>query len=442
MSDAASIAYNESITVVLRGKLDRAALRRAVRQLVGRCDALRMVIGESGDHQSVAAREIDVACSELRGTDVAEQAAGRVAALGAEPFDLSTGPLVRFQLLDLGDDLNWLVVVAHHVVVDGQSLVTMLRELGPLYETVANNAETDGSVATGYADYLDMMQRPIPPEERAANEAYGLDKLAGTLPRLDLPGSRPRPAVQTHNGARLRRDLGADLAERAAVIATQHGCTKFAVLLAGFRALLYALVKSDDAVIGISASGQTMAGWSNLVGCCVSVLPLRLATDHGDTFRNLLALARDNVVGALEHHRVSLADLVTKLGIPRDPSRAPLIDIHFNYDKVETGISFGALDVAVQTNHFGFVRRDLTWNPIETGDGLSLICDFNTDLFDMSVVGEWMADYTRLLDIATRQPDLTLAGLAEALTAAKAGSLKIVSGSRLQQTRRKTVGSS
>jgi non-ribosomal peptide synthetase component F len=229
------------------------------------------------------------------------------------------------------------------------------------------------------------------------------------------------------------------LAERAAVIATQYGCTKFAVLLAGFRALLYALVQSDDAVIGISASGQTMAGCSNLVGCCVSVLPLRLAIDRGDTFRKLLALARDNVLGALEHHRVSLADLVTKLGTPRDPSRAPLIDIHFNYDKVETGISFGALDVAVQTNHFGFVRRDLTWNPTETGDGLSLICDFNTDLFETSVVSEWMADYARLLDIATRQPDLTVAGLAEALAAAKAGSLKIVSGARLQQARRKTV---
>jgi non-ribosomal peptide synthetase component F len=316
----------------------------------------------------------------------------------------------------------------------------MARELGALYVAVANNAETHGSVAAGYADYLDMVQYRVPPEARAADETYWLEKLAGTLPRLDLPSARPRPAVQTYNGARLRRDLEADLAERAAAITAQYGCTKFGVLLAGFRALLYALVKSDDALIGISAAGQATAGSSDLVGCCVNVLPLRFAVDPGDTFRDLLAASRDNVLGALEHHQVSLVDLAAKLGIPRDPSRAPLIDIHFNFDKVESGISFGALDVALQTNHFGFVRRDLTWNPVETGDGLSLVCDFNTDLFDAPTVSEWMADYGRLLDIATRQPDLTLAGLAEALTAAKAGSLKIVSGSRLQQARRKTVG--
>ncbi|MGH6824035.1 MAG: aminotransferase class III-fold pyridoxal phosphate-dependent enzyme, partial [Methylocella sp.] len=136
LGDAASCAFNESVTLDLRGNLDTNALRKAARDLVQRHEALRIRFAPSGDGFTVppaaplaftiAARGED----EPRNTSLADV----IESEAATPFDLVNGPLIRFTLVpDHGQDRHKLVMTAHHIVCDGWSMNILLEELGALY---------------------------------------------------------------------------------------------------------------------------------------------------------------------------------------------------------------------------------------------------------------------------------------------------------------------
>ncbi len=438
--DAASAAYHESIAIVLQGPLDRRALDAAVQHLAARHDALRMRIDAAGHHQTPDAQVSEPVFADLSGDGAEARADAWAEAAAAAPFDLVSGPPVRFALLRLAPDTHRLVVTAHHIVVDGQSLATMARELGLLYSALSRGEAPDLPPAPQFAAYLARNAQPEALRAQAEDQAYWLDALAKPVPRTELPLDRPRGAVQSFRGARLRRPMSGELSARLAQAAAQQGCTLFMLLLAGLHTLLHVLTRASDNIVGISAAGQNAQGCAELVGYCVQVLPLRLQTAPDDSFKDVLHKLRPALLDAQAHQQVSLARLVGALGVARDPARAALIDVHFNYDKWENDAAFFGLAAELRTHFSGFVRRDLTWNPVENADGLAVVCDYASELFDAATVEGWMADYEWILDMATRQPDLSLSAVAQGLSAAKAGALKLVSGERLKSARRKPAG--
>jgi NRPS condensation-like uncharacterized protein len=145
----ASLAYNESVSLHLRGELDVAALRQAVRQLPVRHDALRATFDADGltvrAPEPGGAPELDV---PLR--DLAELApAARDAAFAAiteravtEPFDLERGPLVRAELVRLAVDHHVLVFTGHHIVLDGWSYWVLVKDLAALYAIATRRCPT------------------------------------------------------------------------------------------------------------------------------------------------------------------------------------------------------------------------------------------------------------------------------------------------------------
>ncbi|TRV71682.1 amino acid adenylation domain-containing protein, partial [Streptomyces sp. 130] len=63
-------------------------------------------------------------------------------------FDLAAGPLIRFALLDLGAGSAELVVVAHHLVVDGVSWRVLLEDLEVAYGQVVSGVPVDLGVGS------------------------------------------------------------------------------------------------------------------------------------------------------------------------------------------------------------------------------------------------------------------------------------------------------
>src|SRR6185436_15256153 len=99
MGESASSAYNESITLYMRGQLDLPALERALQQLVDRHESLRVTFSPEGDRQWVAPQVafalpyVDFSSLDpaQREAEVAEWIAREV----QETFDLVKGPLFR-----------------------------------------------------------------------------------------------------------------------------------------------------------------------------------------------------------------------------------------------------------------------------------------------------------------------------------------------------------
>src|SRR5262249_30093941 len=130
----ASLAYNESVSISLRGELDVAALRRALRELPRRHDALRSTFTADGLHLRVPeqAPELDIPMHDLSGRPADEREAQQEAIRERhvmQPFDLEKGPLFRADLVRMAADCHVLILTGHHIVLDGWSYWVIVKDL-------------------------------------------------------------------------------------------------------------------------------------------------------------------------------------------------------------------------------------------------------------------------------------------------------------------------
>lgn len=138
--DPQSTAFNRPIAVRLGGRLDPGCLAKSINAIVERHEALRTVFLERDGQplQCVLSSEpIPLQLQDLTGlgAEAREQTVLNIAAEAAQQtFDLSLGPMVRAALLRLGECEHVLLLLMHHIVIDGWSEGVLLNELAVLYE--------------------------------------------------------------------------------------------------------------------------------------------------------------------------------------------------------------------------------------------------------------------------------------------------------------------
>ncbi|WP_457021361.1 amino acid adenylation domain-containing protein [Luteimonas sp. A611] len=413
LGEDGSLAYNESVSLHLRGELDTARLQQALQQVVGAHEALRASFGPDGETFCV----LEPAPVLLRLTDLsaldadarAAQLEQRRRASVETPFVLEKGRLFRAELLQLGPREHVLLMHAHHIVCDGWSWWVIVRELGAAY----GGTGAQGAAVQGFADYaLAEALHPAGPQYRD-DERYWLSRFANGAPVLELPTDRPRPARRSF--ASLREDHVLDAALVAAVrrLGARRGASLFATLLGSFAALVARIAGQDEVVVGIPAAGQSVDGHDHLVGHCVNLLPLKFELAPGQTFNGLVDGAQSTLLDAIEHQRYTFGTLLKKLRVPRDPARLPLVSVMFNIDQAldQERSGFTGLALDLTTNPRRYENFELSINAVQVEGRIRLETQYNTDLFDAATVRRWLAAFENLLRAACDSPDAPVSGL-------------------------------
>ncbi|KAB8173373.1 amino acid adenylation domain-containing protein [Lysobacter maris] len=405
-----SLAYNESVSLRLRGALDVDALRRAVADLGARHESLRATVGADGDELYIAERaDIDVGVHDLAGMDAAtrdREVADYLRNAVETPFDLEQGPLFRADLFTLAAQDHLLVLTAHHIVCDGWSFGVIARDIAAGYRRHATGGEGAAAPARSFADYAAEQAAWAQSEQARQDEHYWLELLSDPLPTLDLPLDRPRPRHRTFNAAREDVVLDAELVAAVRKLGARNGASLFSTLLGGFASVLRRLSGQTDLVIGIAAAGQASGGHDALVGHCVNILPLRTDVAHGEDFVSVLGKTASSLLDAFEHQRYTFGTLLRKLAIPRDPSRLPLVSVLFNLDQKVDDDGFGVdgLSCEFSANARSYENFELFVNAVPTAAGIRLECQYNTDLYDAATIRRWMDAYAELLRSAVADP--------------------------------------
>ncbi|MEO5881734.1 MAG: amino acid adenylation domain-containing protein [Caldimonas sp.] len=416
LGDDASRAFNLASTLRLRGPLRREALDAALQNLVARHESLRAVPGSDGTSQRILPRlVIDTPFDDLS-TLPAEQRDRRQQELQdlevETAFDLENGPLVRTRLIKLGPVEHLFILVAHHVVCDGWSCGVLLRDLGALYGAACADRPADLREPMQLSEFVQLSADRRKSEERAEAEAFWLAEYADAVPVLELPTDRPRPVRKTFRAKRITLPLDDAFVARAKQLATAHDATLFATLLAGFGALLARLTGQDDVVVGFSVAEQINIINRDLVGHCVTFLPLRLRPRPDLPFRDFLHGVRGQVLDAIEHQNMAFGALIQRLKVPRDPGRVPLMSVAFNLDPSGRGMTFHDLQAEAGSVPRRYENFDIFWNIVELGaERLEIQCTFNLDLFDEATMWRRLAQYNVILEGAALVPSRTIAEL-------------------------------
>ena len=417
----ASLAYNESVSLHLRGELDVAALRLAVRALPARHDALRATFGADGLTVRAAAApevaELDVPLRDLGGLAPAardEELAAITARHVTEPFDLEHGPLIRAELVRLTPDHHVLVFTGHHIVLDGWSYWVIVKDLAATYGLATGSRSAALDPAPSFLDYATAQAARADSPDVQTNERWWIAQFADGVPALDLPTDRPRPAMRTTTAGREDHVLPAALVAQIKKTGAALGASLFATLLAGFDALLYRLTGQTDLVVGIPAAGQNTDGLEGLVGHAVNMLPLRARLARTDRFADHVSRARATMLDAYDHQDVTFGRVLQVLPIARDASRLPLISVIFNIDQALSGeaLSLPGVAMALSSNARVHETFELFINAVDGGAaGMRLECQYNSDLFDAGTVRRWLAAFEVLLRGAVADPALPLGKL-------------------------------
>ena len=258
-----------------------------------------------------------------------------------------------------------------------------------------------------------------PGEVLEAQLAYWKQQLGDTLPVLELPTDRPRPPVQTFQGARQALMLPASLTAALKALSQQEGGTLFMTLVAAFQTLLYRYTGQTDLVVGTPIAGRTRVETEGLLGFFVNMLVLRTDLSGNPRFRELLRRVREVMLGAYDHQELPFEKLVEALQPVRDLSRHPLVQVMVALQQSPPPtMELPGLTVRPVTVDCGTAKFDLTLSLQDTEQGLLATVEYNTDLFDPATITRLLSHFQTLLEGIIADPEQRLADL-PLLTAAE-----------------------
>ena len=403
----------------LQGRLDIGCLEAAINEIIRRHETLRTFFAEqNGKPVQVIQSSLSIPLTtvDFRGYPEqrrASEVARLVQANVGTSFNLERLPLLRFQLLRLGEEEYIFLLAFHHIIYDGWSMDVFARELSALYRAFSQGQPSPvPELPIQYADYAVWQREQLQGEVMEKLLAYWKARLAG-VPTLELPTDRPRPAVQSFRGATRQFSLPSDLAEGLNALSRCEGVTLFMTLAAAFQVLLHRYSAQDDIAIGTPSAGRSCLELEGLIGFFVNTLVLRADLSSDPGFRELLAQVREVALGAYTNQDMPFEKLVEALNPQRDPSRNPLFQVMFALqnapdDKLQLNeITAEIIPVDNRTTQF-----DLTLDLFETADGgLSGGVEYAIDLFDAATIGRLISHFHTLLEGIVAHPEARLSEL-------------------------------
>src|SRR5439155_15433538 len=122
---------------------------------------------------------------------------------------------------------------------------------------------------TQYADFAVWQRHTLSGPVLDELLAYWTQRLKGAPALLQLPTDRPRPPIETHEGAREVLLLSGRLRADLEALGRKERATLFMTLLAAFQTLLYRYSGSEDIVVGSPIANRTKPETETLIGLFV-----------------------------------------------------------------------------------------------------------------------------------------------------------------------------
>ncbi|MFJ7968307.1 amino acid adenylation domain-containing protein [Streptomyces sp. NPDC096324] len=409
-----SPTYNGAFALRLTGELDVDALRAALRDVIDRHEILRTVIVEGDDgiphqqvltsgHQPFVLPVVTAAGEQERETEVAKAA--------TETFDLAADTPIRATLVRSGAREHTLVVVAHHIAVDGESFGPLFRDLTEAYAARRQGgAPAWEPLPVQYADYalwqVDVLGDESDPQSVSARQlAYWRETLADLPQPLAIPTDRPRPRVISPEGDRIPFSIDPGLLGAVEKLAAELDTTVSMVMHAALAVLLHHLGCGDDVSIGAPITDRTDEELRDLVGFFVNTWVLRVDLSGNPTFRTLLQRVREQSLAAYDNQDLPFERLVERLNPDRSTAYNPFFQVMLSWQPPVPPMELPGLDVRAERLETGTAKFDLFFDLLPDGSGgAQCRLEYATALFDQDTADSIAQRFVRVLGRLVADP--------------------------------------
>ncbi len=390
-------------------RTDPALLHRAVQVLLDRHAALRTAfeLAPEGLFQRVEPHA-EAPLVELPAVDDAAALDALADAFGAEPFDLSSAPLLRAGLVPTADGPA-LVLVVHHAVADGWSLDLLVGELSAVVRA-GGDASALPRPAVEYADLVEWTAGRSPARRAAAEEHLTQVLLRGAEHGGQLlPFDRPAPPQADTRGGLVTGRIPAQVFSRVRDLAAARGTTAYVVLTASLGALLARSAGQSQAVLSGPLSGRGDPALDRVVGCCIGTGLFPVDVSGAPTFAELVdRVAQESTAGAA-HTWLPLEVPMRRL---EDGLRAQAAPVLLNLlETAAADVTDPAASVHRRSRPSPMAYADLDVYLVHRDGGLSVAAVHALARLDGDTVQGLLDRWLHLLGVATQDPGCPVAAL-------------------------------
>lgn len=329
----------------------------------------------------------------------------------ARVFELERAPLIRFHLVRESEQLHHLLLVFHHIAVDGWSSRLLIDELAALYNARVTQRPHGLQAAPAFTAYVEAERNFLAGTEGQHHLQYWVQSLSGLAVEPKLPADRTQPQQRRYTGGRIDLALRPERLRRLRQLAAAEGGSLVAGVLALLSTLFQRAAAAEDLAIAISAAGQSFHRMPGVAGHCVNLLPMRLRPRAGMSFRELLRQIADVLLDGLDHQGATYGTVLSHLKLERVATAPPLIAAVLNVDPHEKEPWFTGLDSSRRTLARCAVVFDWHFNLDDHPLSPQLQCTYNAAQFSEAMVRERLADIETLLEAACDNPDCVLGEL-------------------------------
>jgi amino acid adenylation domain-containing protein len=244
-------------------------------------------------------------------------------------FNLSEAPLMRLTVIRVADDRFNFIWSHHHLLLDGWSVPSLLKELFDTYTALYQGKELELPPAPSYAEYIDWLGR----RDLSEAESFWRQTLKGfTAPtRIGVDSPHADAAMRTTD----YDDLGIRLSEaetdRLQAMSRQHRLTLNTIVQGAWALLLSRYSGDDDIVFGTTFSGRPLdlPGAETMIGLFINLLPVRAQVNAEEFLLPWLGKLQDLLV---EMQKFQFSPLIRIQEWSEAPRRMPLFELILGFE--------------------------------------------------------------------------------------------------------------
>ncbi|ERM84336.1 hypothetical protein P872_14925 [Rhodonellum psychrophilum GCM71 = DSM 17998] len=408
--EEANLSNNLSISLKFTGDLNPELLFSALEAVVNRHEALRMTFSPDGKNCIIQKHVLPTyKFLEIQDFSPHHKSQAFQDVLDAEvtlPFDLVNGPLIRFSLLKLENNVHVLLITGHHIIVDGWSLDLITEELCEIYSRLLEKNPDNLPKADSFSEYSSEMTAFKESQEYRDTEQYWLEQFKGNNFYLELPVDNIRPEFRTYNSSRLDLEIDAELLDALRKLSALAKTSLVNTLMGAFEIYFHKLTGQSQLSLGIPVSGQAVSGNFSLVGHCVHLLPVPSKINPNLSFLSYLKQRKTELLDNYDHSQYTFSNLLQQLKIQRDNSKIPLVPFIINFESAKNRhYKFSGCKVESVFNAKKFETFENALYITEYHQSLLIDWQYNSNLYEADSIRKMLKEFRMLLKQVTENPE-------------------------------------
>ncbi|GGW39331.1 condensation domain-containing protein [Arenibacter certesii] len=222
-------------------------------------------------------------------------------------LDIKQNPMLRFTLIKMGKEENFFLWPCHHLLLDGWSSSTIIKEVFTYYESLCNNTQPKLDTLPSLKSYYSWLKRKSKTD--AAN--FWADYFAGysntnLFAQANVSNKLDRSTMENR--------LLTETESKNIIAKAQSNLVSVNTLMQGaWTLLLSGYFQTDNVVFGTSVSGRSndFPNMDLLTGMFMNILPVMGTIDKRITLKDWYQNFQKRQIACLQYETIPVNDIIS-----------------------------------------------------------------------------------------------------------------------------------